>query len=152
MRAAQAKVDQLLVWRGQHHAGGLGGDHRLKLHEVDRPRLKQLGLRQGSGDAHQRFLGKADRALGQGMHLAGEAKRAQVIQQLVAETRAGQHCQLAFAVAQRLDGVEQLLESGRDQKAALARQLADEQLKDRLLGQARCEVALHHGELVQVGQ
>src|SRR5882757_1228223 len=79
VRGAQAKIGQHLVRRRQHHARRLGRDQRLEVQDVDQARLDQLRLRQRRGDAQQRFIGKADAALGDGVHVAGKAKRREIL-------------------------------------------------------------------------
>ena len=85
VRAPQAEIDQHLVRRRQHHPRRFGGDQGLKMQNVDQPRFDQLRLRQRRGDPQDRLIGEEHRALGHGMHVAGEAQRGEIIEQVVPE-------------------------------------------------------------------
>ena len=73
--ATQAEVDQDPAGRRQHHARGLGGNHRLELQVVHEPRLDQLRLRQGRRHPHDRLVGKEYRSFGDGVHVTGAVSR-----------------------------------------------------------------------------
>ena len=49
----------------------------------------QLRLRQRRGHPQDRLIGKENSALGHGMHIAGEAELAQVVEQIPAESAGG---------------------------------------------------------------
>src|SRR5262249_378773 len=85
MRAAQAEIDEALARCGKHHARSLGGDHRLKLQEVDHARLDQLSFGQRSGDAQDWFVGEEYRPFRHGVDVAGEAQGREIVDQVLAE-------------------------------------------------------------------
>ena len=153
MRAAHAEIDEHLARRRQHHARGLGGDQRLKMQDVDQPRFGELCLRHRRGDAQDRFIGEKHRALGHGVHVAGEAKRGEIIEQVLAESPGAlEPGDLRRVKAQILEEIERLLQSGGEEKTAAGRKVTEEKLKHSGVRRPGVQVRLHHVELVKVGQ
>ena len=79
-------------------AGGFGGQQGLVLHLVDDDGLGELGRDDGAGYFQHRLVGKEQAALGHGAHAAGEAKSAEVVQEVVGECPRGTQVIKAFAV------------------------------------------------------
>ena len=151
--AAHAEVDQLAPAPREDDARGLRGDQRLQVDDVQQAALGELRLRQGRGHAKDRFVGEEHGALGHRVDVAGEAELAQARQQFVGEAPlARQPVDFAVGERERLEEVERLLESGRDQETALSGQLAHEQLEHRGLDHPAMQVGLQHRQLVQVGE
>ena len=87
------------------------------------------------------------------MHVAGEAEPSQRIDKLLAKPPGPREpVKLARRELQILQIGDGLLQPGGHQEAAARRQPADEKLKNRSLCHPPGEVALKHGELIQVGQ
>ena len=153
VRRAQAEVGQDLARRRQHHARGFGCDQRLVMQNVDEARFDQLRLRQRRGDADQRLVGKADAAFGDRVHVAGEAERGKIIEQVVAETAgAFEPIDLGGGKPQRLQIIERIVEPGGEQKSAPRRQPAHEKLEYRLLVLSPIQIGLDHVEFVEIGE
>ena len=153
VRAPQAKINQLLAPRDQHAARRLGGDERLEMDQVHQPRLDQLRLRHGRRHAQDWLVGKEDRALGHGMHVAAEAPSLEVLREFRRKKPAARDpLELLWPEARLLQKIEGLLEAGRHHEVAVLRQLADEELEDRGRFHALAIVRMQHGELVEIGQ
>ena len=152
VRGAQTEIRENFSRRGEHHARGFRGDHGLEVQDVDEPRLDDLRHRQGRGDADQRLVGKTDGAFRDGVHVAGEAERREVIDEIVAEALgAFQPVNLTRRETQRLEIGEDIVEAGGKKKAAPFRQAAHEELEHGLLVLAAVQIGLDHVELVEVG-
>ena len=80
VRAAHAEVNQTLAARGTHAPHGLAGDHRLKVNQVQKTALDELGFQNRRGNTHNRFIGEEWCALRHRMQGAGESHRGEVIQ------------------------------------------------------------------------
>ena len=59
--------------------------------------------------------------------------------------------EIALREAEVFEEGEHLVETGGDEKAALARKPPDEELEHRRLGLAMGEIGFHHVELVEIG-
>ena len=151
--AAHAEVRQHLVPGGQPHPGRLRGDQGLELQQIDETGLHQLGLAQGRHDPQEGLVGKEDRALGQGVDLAGEAQVGEGIdERLVKAPAVGEPLQLIGGKAQAFEIVEGLFQTRRHQEIAAGRQLAHKELEDRRVRHALVEIGLEHGELIEIGE
>ena len=153
MRAAETEIDQQLARRGEDAARRLGGDQRLEMQNVDEPGLDELRLRQRRGDAQDRFAGEKRRAFRHGVHIAGKAKRREIIEHVLSEAAGAlEPCDVGRGEAQIFQIVERLLEAGGEQKSAPPRQRAHEKLEHRGLREASIQIGLDHVELVEVGE
>jgi len=115
--------------------------------------LDQLRLRHRRGDADQRFVGKADAAFRDRVHIAGEAKTSEVIEQVLAETAgAFEPVDLGGGESQRLEIIERVIEAGGEQEGAPRRQPPHEKLEHRLAVLATIQIGLDHVELVEIGE
>ena len=113
----------------------------------------ELRLRQRRGHPQDRLIGKENRALGHRMHIAGEAKLAQVVEQIPAEPAGGlEPFEFRRREAKVFEVVERLLEAGRKEKAAAGGQAADEEFENGGFRLAVIQVGLHHVDLIKVGQ
>src|SRR5262249_13336813 len=87
------------------------------------------------------------------MHLAGEAKRRQIFEQVVAKAAAVlEPFDLLDREAQAFEIVERLLETRRHEKPAPRRELAHEELEDRGPGLPMIQIGLNHSELIEIGE
>ena len=87
------------------------------------------------------------------MHVAGEAKVAQIVEQVFAEPPgAGQPVNVGFGKLQGFEIIERVGEAGGQQKAAPWRQTPHEKLEHRLFILALVQIGLDHVELVEVGE
>jgi len=153
VRGAQAEIGEDFPRRRQHHARGFRRDQRLEMQNVDQPRFDQLRLRQRRGDADQRLVGKTDSALGDRMHVAGEAEAAQIIEQIFPEAAgAFEPVDLGGGELQRLEIIERVIEAGGEQEGAPRRQPPHEKLEHRLAVLATIQIGLDHVELVEIGE
>ena len=151
MGTAQPEVDQELAGRDEHGARRFRGDERLEVEEVHEPRLHELGLGDGGRHPHDRLVGEENRALRHGVHVAREAERRKVIDEGRIEAPAAPHpVELLGVEAESLEVLDELLEARRHQEVTSGRQLPHEQLEDRRRLHAVAEVAVQHGQLVEV--
>src|SRR5262249_56530379 len=150
---AQHEIDEALVGRGKNHARRLGGNHRLELQQIDHARLDELGLRQRSRDTQNRLVGKEHGSFRHGVNIAGEAHVGEIIEEILTEAASvPEPIEFLGGNAQFSEKREHLLESGRNQKAAVARKLAHKELEHRGFGLTTIQICLHHVELVEIGQ
>ena len=151
--AAEPEIDENLARAGQHHACRLRRDQRLEMQDVDEAGFGELRLRQRRGHPQDRLIGKENGALGHGMHIAGEAELAQVVEQIPAELAGGlEPFEFRRREAKVFEVVERLLEAGRKEKAAAGGQAADEEFENGGFCLAMIQVGLHHVDLIKVGQ
>jgi hypothetical protein len=88
----------------------------------------------GSGAATRtiRLVAEEHGALGQGLHVAGEAQLRQMIEEARSEASAPpEPVELLGREAQAFEKIERLLEPGSDEEPALGRKLAHEELEHR---------------------
>ena len=113
----------------------------------------ELRLRQRRGHAQYRLIGEEDAPLRHGVHVAREAQRRKIVDQVRPEAPgAFEPFHLGRGNLQRFKELQRLLQPGGDQEAAPGRQIAGEQLKDRRVRRPPVQVGLHHVDLIQVGQ
>ena len=152
VRGAQTEIRENFSRRRQHHARGFRSDQRLVMQDVDQPRLDELRLRQRRRDADQRLVGKTHAALGDGVHVAGEAKTLKIIEQVLPEAAgAFQPVDVGGGKAQSLEIAKRVVEPGSEHEAAPRRQPAHEELEHRLFVLAAIQIGLDHVEFVEVG-
>ena len=149
----QAELDDGPAAGGAHYPGRLGGHHGLEVDLVEQEALHQLRLMDGCNDFDDGLLREHHRALRRRVHVAAEAERGQVIDELARELRQrGDILQRFRGERHRLQVVQGVVQPGRDQVVALPREPAREQVEDGGLHQALAQVGLEHLELVEVGQ
>ena len=83
MRAPQPEIDQLLARDGKDHSRRLGGDHRLKVEDVDKPGFDQLRLRKRRDHPNDRFVLEENSALRHGIDIAGKTQAREVIEESI---------------------------------------------------------------------
>ena len=153
MRPTHAEVHQQLPRRDQPAARGLGRDQGLVVQDVDESALHELGLGQGRDHAQDRRVGEKHRALGHGVHLAGETQVRQPPGEFLAEASAAPDpIKLLLGETQVLEELKRLFEAGGDEKGAVRRQPPHEEFEHRDVVHVLLEICLQHGELVQVGE
>ena len=153
VRAPHAEIDQEFAGRGQHHARGFRRDQRLEMQDIDQPRLDELRLRQRRGHAQDRLVGEEHAALGDGVHVAGETQRGEIIDEVFAESAgAFQPGDFTVGETQGLKVIKRLLQPGGDEEAAPGRQVADEKFEYGGFRLAMVQIGLDHVDLVEVGQ
>jgi hypothetical protein len=151
VRAAQPEIDEPAARRGEHHPRPLGCDDRLKMQQVQEPRLDQLGLGQRRGDAEDGLVGKEDGPLRHRIDVSRPSEIGKTVKESGRELAGPAEPGERFAVeTQRFKVVERLLKARRHQEAALARKLADEQLEHCRFGHAVRRIGLQHRKLVEV--
>ncbi len=114
--------------------------------------LDELGLGGAGADGDQGLAGEDRGALGHGPHVAGEAERPQVVQEvLLEEILAPQEGDVVLIEVEVPDVVYQLFQSGGDGEAASVGHPAEEDVEvgDAVLHPA-AEVAVCHGHFVEV--
>ena len=140
-------VEAAVAWC-THHLG-----FKLLSNHVDEAGLDELRLRQRRRHAHDRLVGEEHGALGQGLHVAGEAQLRQMIEEAVSEASAlPEPVELLGREAQAFEKIERLLEPDSDEEPALGRKLAHEELEHRGPPLPMIQVSLDHVELVEVGE
>jgi hypothetical protein len=153
VRAPHAEVDQQLSGRGEHAARRFGGDQRLKMQDVDQPRLDELRLRQRRGHAQDRLVGEKHGAFGHGVHVAAKTQRGEIVEKLLAETAgAFQPRYVGVGKMQRFQEIQRLRQARSEQEPATRRQGAGEEFEHRRIGIAMIQIGLNHGELIKVRQ
>src|SRR5690606_215689 len=126
-------------------------EQRLEMEDVDEPRLDELRLGNRRDHPEQGLVRKNERSLGHGVHVSGEAQRAQVLDVRGLERhRARQVLELPFIEAQRLEVVERLREPCRDQERAPRGQPPNEELERGRRVHPPREVRAEHRQLVQI--
>ena len=121
--------------------------------QIDQPAFDQLRLRDWRSHPQYRFVGKKYRPLRHGVDVAGEAEIFQITHKSRTKSAVARDpFKLLRRKLYRFEKRYRLFKSRCDEKIALWRQLADKELEDRRLLHALIEVALKHGELVEVGQ
>ena len=153
VRAPQTEIDQELVGSGEDHTGGFCRDQGLVMKDVDEAGLDQLRLRQRRRHPKNRLIGKENGAFGHCVDIAAEPQSGEVIEKLLAKTRAA--CQLLDLLRrepQVLQEFESRLEPGRHQESAPRWQLADEELEHGGFRVAMLKVGLEHVERIEIGE
>ena len=82
MRAAQPEVDQDFSRSGEEATRGFGCYQRLKLQKIDQVCFDKLRLRQGRGNAKNRFLGEKYGAFRHRVHVSGEMECLKITEKL----------------------------------------------------------------------
>ena len=139
---------------GPDDAVGLGGDEALVVDGQQQEGLQQLGLDGGGPDGEDGLVGEHRGSFGDGVDVAGEAEVCQVVQKsLVEHVPAAEVLDVLRLKVEVLDILDDLLQPGGDGIAALVGHAAEVQVKvgDPVLV-AGLEIAIAHGELVEVAQ
>ncbi len=153
MRAAQPALHQIAAGCREHHARGLGGDGGLEMQEVRQARLDELRLGQRRGHAEDGLAGEKDRSLRHRIDIAGEAEGGEIVHESAREEAALVEPGAGILIeAKRLEEGQDLLEARGDQEAAIARELADEELEDRGAGHPVRRARLERRQVAEIAQ
>jgi len=74
VRSAQSEIHQEFVLVGKDGTRRLGGDDGLEVEEIDDAGFDKLGLRHGSRDVQNRFIGKEYPSFRHRMHISRESE------------------------------------------------------------------------------
>ena len=150
--AAQPELVHAPAGRRLHHPRRLGGDQGLEVDHVEQQALQELRLGEARGHPQQRLAGEHRRPLRRRVQRAPKPPPLQEAQELRAKRpQPLQVLQLTGVEAQRRGRVDHVLQARGQRVGAAERRPPEEQLEGDLGVVALQEVALHHGELVQVG-
>ena len=153
MRPSQPEIDQLLAGCCKDHSRRLGGDHRLKVEDVDKAGFDQLRLRKRRGHPNDRFVSKEDGAFRHGIDVAGEAQTREVIEESIRKPIVlPEPIDLFVRELQVLEKVERLLQSCRHEEASARWKPTHEELEYSRICLAMVQVRLKHVQLIQIGQ
>ncbi len=117
--------------------------------------LDELGLNGGGADGEDGLPGEDGSALRHRPDVAGEAEGAQIVQKVLAEAALGpQVGDVLLGEAQVLDIVDDLLQTGRNGKAAPVGHIAEEDIEVADAGRSYpgLKVAVAHGQFVKIAQ
>ena len=139
---------------GAGEAGGLGGDEGFVVDDHEDVGLDELGLNGGGADDHEGLAGEDIGALGDGPDIPREAEGAEVVQEsLVKEVLTTQVGDIVLVKVEVLDVLHDLLKACHHGVSAAVGVLAVEHVEVHdLIGQTRLEVAVGHGQLVEVAE
>ena len=139
---------------GPNDAVGLGGDEGLVVQGQQDVGFHKLGLDGGGPDGEDGLPGEDGGALGHGPDVAGKAEVLQILQEFRGEAPlAPEVFDVLLVKAEVLDVVDDLGKPGGDGEAAPVGDAAEEHVKvAHPVLQAGLEVAVAHGQLVEVEQ
>ena len=150
---AQAELHDGVSFGRVYHPGRLGGNQALVVDDGQKGSLNQLGFHNGGNDLYQGFPGKYHRALGDGINISAEMEVFQVGQKVfVEEIQASQIGNILRGEPEAFDIVNHLLQTGGDGITAVAGVFAVENIENNGLIRMGFEIALHHGQFIQVSQ
>ena len=134
-----------------HHAGGLGGDEAVEVHGLQQVGLNEDGTHQIALNADHLDMGVADRALGQGVHIAFPAVGAQVIAEFLAHALGAQPLDVLLIEVVVEQEAGQLALAGADGIAHIVRVLAEEHIEhEGSILKAVQKQAVGHRELIKI--
>ena len=144
---------------GLDHAGGLCGDERLEVHEVQKGRLDELAIDDRAHDADHRLSGKHDLALRRGVDGEIELVPAQELKERRFEHGAAAGRREGRQVVDILVGKDEILDelsdlaSSAGNSVAPAKGILSEKRVEAGLGtkEPGLPETLSHGQLIQVG-
>ena len=153
LRAAQTEFQHAVAARRLHHAGGLGGDQRLMVDDVEQRGFKKLRFHDRRNDADNRFAGENDRSLRNSQNFAGKPQGGQAGEKrLVKDIQAAQIGNIVLGKMEILDVFNGLLKAGRHGIGRHVALLAIEDIKaGAVIFHAEPQIAVHHRQLIQVG-
>ena len=123
------------------------------MHDVNKPRFRQLRFRQWSGDAKYWLVRKENSALGHCVNFAGKAKAREVVQEIpVKATCLLQPIDFLGRERQTFKKIQRLFETSCDEKSPPRWKLPHEKFEHRRLRLAMIQIGLDHVELIKVGQ
>ena len=132
-------------------AGGLGGDQAMEVHGLQQVGLDEDRAHQIALDAHHLYMGVADRALGQGVHIALPLVGAQILAELLAHALGAQPVDILLVEVIVQQKAGQLALACADRIALIVRVLAEEHIKHQCgILKAMQEQAVCHGEFVKI--
>ena len=151
--AAQAEFKHVVPTRGLHHAGSLCGDQRLMVDDVQQSGFKKLRLDNRRNHAQNRFAWEDDGAFRHREDLAGKMKTAEIgKKRFVKDLQAAQICDILLCKAKVLHIFNRLLQPGGYSICGDIALLTVKQIKTRpVFLHAKAQVAIHHGQLIQIG-
>ena len=160
MGPAETELEHRVTARGEADAGGLGRDEGLEVDHVQERGLQQLGLEDGTLYADEGLVGEDDRALRDGIDVAREAQRLQVVQEDGVEEgptiAAVERREVGHVLGGKAEVGQEVHDSGQaagDREAASEGVLPEEEVEDRpLCRRPRLPVGVGHRELIEVGQ
>ena len=152
LSAAGAKLQHGAALSSPDDAVGLGGDQALMIDGQQQVGFNQLRLNGGSLDGQDGLVGEDGRAFRDSVDITGEFEVAQIIQEgLVKVTLGAQVGDVIIGEVQLLDVFHDLLQAGRDGKAAAVRHGTVEYVKHHiLLVEAVAEITVAHRDLIKV--
>ena len=115
---AQAELGDGTALCRLDHAGGLGGDQRLKVDGVEQRGLEQLALKGGARHAHHGFSRKDQLALGHRIDVDVHAEPAQELEEIRVEHLAAAGCGQGGQVVDVLVRETQVLDQFRQLRGA----------------------------------
>ena len=150
---AGAELHDRSAVRRADDAVGLGGDEALVVEEHQHGRLDELRLDDRAADMDDGFVREDRSAFGNGPHVAGKLEVPEVVEEVVREAAGLQVRKVFLGEVQVVQVVHHLLETGRDDVAAVVRDMTVEEVEvtDGVL-QTVMEIATTHGQLVEVGE
>ena len=153
MGPSQPEIDQLLSRGRKDHSRRLGGDHRLKVKDVDEPGFDQLRLRKRRGHPNDRFVREEDGAFRHGIDVAGKSQAREVVEERVREAIAlPKPIDLFLENCSVLEKVDGLLQPRRHEEAPASRKPTHEELEYGGIGLPMIQIRLKHVQLIQIGQ
>ncbi|MGA7993708.1 MAG: hypothetical protein WCA28_02230 [Bradyrhizobium sp.] len=149
MGPSQPEIDQLLAWGCKDHSRRLGGDHRLKVEDVDKAGFDQLRLRQRRDHPNDRLVGEEDGAFRHGIDVAAEAQTREVIEESVRKAIVlPEPFDLFVRKLQVLKKVEGLFQSCRHEEASASWKPTHEELEYSRICLTMVQVRLKHVQLI----
>jgi len=123
------------------------------MQDIDQAGFNKLRRRHGRGDADDRLVLKKYRPLRQSENITVEVKSGQVFDETGGKpARFLKVLKLCRGKLQAFKKGEKRLQSCCHEKTSFSRQLANIKLKDRLFVHASIDIALQHGQLIEVRQ
>ena len=152
--AACAEVGDDAAARRPHDAARLRRDERLVVQGEEEVGFDDVAVNQRRAHAEERRVGEDDTAFRHRPDVAPEVEIGEVIEEGVAEhALAAQESDVFFVEAQVLQVIQHLAESGEDGVTTAIRHAAEVVVKvGNFVLPAFIEMALRHGQFVEVGQ
>ena len=153
LRPAQTELHDTVALGSVYHAGALGGNQALVIDDIQNSGFYQLGFHNRRDYLHQRLPRKYDGSLRNRIDIAGEMEIAQVFQKvLVEELQTSQIFDVVLVKGQILNIIDDLVKARRDGKAVAGGIFPVKGVENNSFIGVIFEIALHHGELIKIGQ
>jgi hypothetical protein len=115
--------------------------------------LDELGLGDRRRDLQDRLVLENGRALGHGIHIAGEAEFSQPVEEaLVEPAQRSEGVEALAREAKAFKVLKDIVEAAGEKVVAPFGEAAHEEAEGRRLGHTPLDVGLQHGELVQISE